>query len=251
MSVQWQGYFTALNRAMNALGGVPPTPTSTPVLSAAYKGVWNGITTYFPGDEVSYNGDFFRATQESLNVVPPNSSYWLLFTVNTPGIIANAATALAYTVDDTTQTINANSSPLSSLYSYALAVPYVPSPVLTFTAPQSATLIATLMTNCYFTLTGSGLTASAWAAMVVLDTTAGSEILVSPDSGAGHGYFNIDFKNGVFPSPTQQMAFQDQVSVTAGHVYKMYLVGNPNGSGSNVVNANFTSTQMQLENIQR
>lgn len=105
MSVQWQGYFTTLNRAMNALGGVPATPTSTPVLALAWKGPWVSTTTYFPGDEVSYNGDFYRSILESLNVNPSNATFWLLYTVNTPGIISNAATYTIVQNDNASGTI--------------------------------------------------------------------------------------------------------------------------------------------------
>jgi hypothetical protein len=121
MHIQWQGYFTALNRALNALGGVPPTPTSPSVLATAYKGNWSGTTTYYPGDEVSNSGNLYRALQESLNVTPANGTYWLLIgpltldwianggtyakvlstgltsgVVNTAGLVSSAATDIAY-----------------------------------------------------------------------------------------------------------------------------------------------------------
>ncbi|MGI0135092.1 MAG: hypothetical protein ACREBW_09070, partial [Candidatus Micrarchaeaceae archaeon] len=78
MSVPWSGWFTQIMRTLNALGGVPPTPTSPAVLATAYKGNWSDIVTYYPGDESSYTGNLYRAIEESLNVVPANGTYWLL-----------------------------------------------------------------------------------------------------------------------------------------------------------------------------
>lgn len=92
MNVQWQGYFTALNRALNALGGIPPTPTSPAVLAAAYKGAWSGTVTYYPGDETSRSGNVYRALQENLNVAPVNGATWLLVGPLTMDWIANGGT---------------------------------------------------------------------------------------------------------------------------------------------------------------
>lgn len=92
MSVQWQGFFTALNRALDALGGIPPTPTSPGVLAKAYKGNWSATDTYFPGDEVSSGGNLYRALLENLNVTPVNGTYWLLIGPLTIDWLANGGT---------------------------------------------------------------------------------------------------------------------------------------------------------------
>lgn len=92
MHVQWQGYFTSLNRALDALGGVPPTPTSSSVLAAAYKGNWSAIVTYFPGDEVSFRGNLFRSLIETLNVTPINGADWLLIGPLTQDWLADGGT---------------------------------------------------------------------------------------------------------------------------------------------------------------
>jgi hypothetical protein len=278
MSAQWQGYFTALNRALNALGGIPPTPTSPSVLAEAYKGNWSSTTTYFPGDEVSSGGNVYRALLESLNVTPVNGTYWLLIgpltmdwianggtyakvlatgltsgVVNTAGLTANAATALAITSDDNTYSVKYNSAVLSSVYSYASAIPYISSPVLTFTAPQNATIISTLTTNTYISNPGATTqVASSYVLMELLDTTAGTLVDYSPQSGPAHGYDNVNF--GALAAgtvtPTTQLTFQMEDNVIAGHVYKLYLLAQVNGLATNL-SQYFTSTQMQFENVQR
>ena len=92
MSVQWQGFFTSLTRALDALGGIPPTPTSPGVLAQAYKGNWSGTETYYPGDEVSSGGNIWRSLLESLNVTPASGAYWLLIGPLTLDWIAQGGT---------------------------------------------------------------------------------------------------------------------------------------------------------------
>lgn len=88
---QWYSWLIQLTRAMNALGGVPPTPTSSGVMAKAYKGAWNATTTYYPGDESSNSGNLYRCLVENLNVTPVNGTYWLLIGPLSQDNLANTA----------------------------------------------------------------------------------------------------------------------------------------------------------------
>lgn len=44
----------------------------------AFKGPWSNIASYFQGDVVSYNNSSYIAIQNSTNVLPTDTAYWML-----------------------------------------------------------------------------------------------------------------------------------------------------------------------------
>jgi hypothetical protein len=239
-----------------------------------YQGAWNSAANYVKGDEVSYSGNYWLAVANNTNQAPPSASWQILGpvnldnvtdgstysrvlgagltsgVVNTAGLVANSVTAVTLTTDDSTYYVNNSSPGLNTLYPYASAAAYISSPVLTFTPPQNATIISTLTTNVYMScdLT-TNLVADCYVFMALLDTTAGIQVDYTPQSGTSHNYNNYNAgpiaANGI--SPTSQLTFQMENNVTAGHVYKLYLLCYV----SQHLTTYFTSTQMQFENIQR
>ena len=64
---------------------------------------WNGSTTYAVGDKVISGKKLYRATAASTDIVPPNSSYWVVDTLSS----ASAISALSTTLTDDYATADA------------------------------------------------------------------------------------------------------------------------------------------------
>lgn len=168
---------------------------------------------------------------------------------NTTGLVANAATSLAFAVDDSTYTVTFAGSTLASLNAgYTLAIPFASNPVLTFTPTVSQEVILTLTTNVQMTNTNPTVNLSDCFVLMALVDTAGSLVDYSPKSGTAHAYSNVSMGIQPSPTPTQQWTGQMECAVTAGHTYSLYLLCQTSASQ---VSAKFTSTQMQAEIVKR
>lgn len=165
----------------------------------------------------------------------------------TGDIANNAATTTYFAVDDATYTVTFTGASVG----VGPSVPFVSSPILTFTPNQSQTVIVTAMTNVFLTNTSpSTVVSQAYVLVFVEDTTSGTSVDYSPKSGTARTFNNLAYGATIntSPTPTQQMAFHIEVSVTAGHTYNVYLLCQ---TAAAQITANFTSSQLQAELIKR
>lgn len=177
-----------------------------------------------------------------------------LAVIDTQQVGQNAATNLAFIVDDSTYATSFGGTTLPTNYpGVSLAVPQVSSPVLNFTAAASQTVVITATGTIYFNNTSPATVVSqAYIGVALIDTTGGSNSLVgySPHAGVSRSFNNISSGASVTtsPSPTQQFAFQFEEPVTQGRTYAVVLFCQ---TAASQITAETTSVQLQVETIKR
>ena len=157
--------------------------------------------------------------------------------------------------DDSLNSVGFSGALLTYIGGLGPAVPYVASPVLTFTAPSnpiSSSCIFSVTTQVYLTNTASGTTVpKAYCLAVVLDVTSLENEAIDwfPKSGTAHSFNNVGEVTAT-PAQTnpQQFAASATENLTFYHTYAMYLLCQTDDSH---VTANFYSTELRAQLVKR
>lgn len=169
--------------------------------------------------------------------------------VDTAQIGPNAATTTYFIENDSTENVTYAGSILYG--SPAIQLPYVPAPQLSFTAPGNAgstvNAIVTVMTSVYLTNTSGTTTPNATVIAAIQDTSSGTQLDYFPKIAAAP-YYNAGGSTTSSQTAPQQIAVHDNVTLTAGHSYNVYLACQTDASS---VTAHFTGTQIQVEVIKK
>lgn len=174
----------------------------------------------------------------------------------TGDIALNAATNLAFIVDDATYATTYAGTPMFTTWPGATipGIPYASGPILNFTATASQNVVVTATGTIYFNNTSPTTSVSSgWIGIALIDTTvSGTNVLVgySPQAGHTRSFNNISAGASctTSPSPTQQFAFQMEDAITQGHTYAVVLFCQ---TAFTQITCETTSVQLQVETIKR